>query len=399
MKISPDSVDDMYQFLLEQRQDGNEFVVFLRDDIVRGREDVTCLPSAYDAMEFCYENSTDVDRYDYLSVRSAYRVLGDATAKGDRSVGNEPLDIEMMVAAYHIRLEQQPSIDNIKDNNSMNQKNYEYLRDQVKFTGFGDGLEMELKDKMEQNAPTFQINHNTKFGDDDVAAVLHFKKSNESDNYFFNHYDLSVEQKNAKEAVNQTFYIGRENNYTLKEGYNLLCGRSVHKELNKLEKVGEGENVQYRPTDEKYNAWVKLNFKETDNAGNYKHQMYHENYGYDLNAVLHKHPIKEMGDEESRTRLLQSLEKGNRHSVTFIVDGKEAKRHIEANPQFKTINIYDGSMRRLRTNQKDDEGQGENQQNTAKQTRKAGQKQGAEDDGDSVPEDSNKRKQRKSRSI
>ncbi|MBK0668178.1 hypothetical protein GZZ95_27560, partial [Klebsiella pneumoniae] len=34
--------------------------------------------------------------------------------------------------------------------NFMNQKNFEYLCDQVKFTGFGEGLENELKEKMQK---------------------------------------------------------------------------------------------------------------------------------------------------------------------------------------------------------------------------------------------------------
>ena len=32
----------------------------------------------------------------------------------------------------------------------MNQKNLDYLKDQVKFTGFGEGLENELKEKMQK---------------------------------------------------------------------------------------------------------------------------------------------------------------------------------------------------------------------------------------------------------
>lgn len=32
----------------------------------------------------------------------------------------------------------------------MNEKNFEYLRSQVKYTGFGEGLDNELKEKMQQ---------------------------------------------------------------------------------------------------------------------------------------------------------------------------------------------------------------------------------------------------------
>ena len=46
--------------------------------------------------------------------------------------------------------------------------------------------------------------------------------------------------------------------------------------------------------------------------------------------------------------LLRSLEKGNLQSVTFEKDGSTSKVLVEANPQFKSINIYDGQMSRYK---------------------------------------------------
>lgn len=37
-----------------------------------------------------------------------------------------------------------------------------------------------------------------------------------------------------------------------------------------------------------------MDFKDTDSKGNFALKHYHENYGYDLAAVLSKHPIKEL---------------------------------------------------------------------------------------------------------
>jgi hypothetical protein len=39
----------------------------------------------------------------------------------------------------------------------MNQKNFDYLKDQVKFTGFGDALENELRENMQKQSPEFQL--------------------------------------------------------------------------------------------------------------------------------------------------------------------------------------------------------------------------------------------------
>lgn len=44
---------------------------------------------------------------------------------------------------------------------------------------------------------------------------------------------------------------------------------------------------------------------------------------------------------------MQSLQKGNRQAVNFKKEGKETPMFIEANPQFKAINVYDTSGRQL----------------------------------------------------
>ena len=53
----------------------------------------------------------------------------------------------------------------------MNEKNFDYLKDQVKFTGFGDASENDLKEKMQKQSTEFQIYHNTKFGNDTAVAT------------------------------------------------------------------------------------------------------------------------------------------------------------------------------------------------------------------------------------
>jgi len=114
----------------------------------------------------------------------------------------------------------------------MNQKNFEYLRDQVKYTGFGEGLEIDLKEKLSKQTPDFTMNHTTKYGNDTASSELHFSKSSQSDMYFFNSYKVSLKKENVPDTMEQTFYINKGNNITLKEAYyNLMSGRAVNKDL------------------------------------------------------------------------------------------------------------------------------------------------------------------------
>jgi hypothetical protein len=87
-----------------------------------------------------------------------------------------------------------------------------------------------------------------------------------------------------------------------------------------------------------------MDFKQSDDNGNFKIQQYHQNFGYDLEATLSKHPIKELENETYKSNLIDSLKKGNLQSATFQNEGSEQKQYIEANPRFKTINIYDSNM-------------------------------------------------------
>lgn len=267
----------------------------------------------------------------------------------------------------------------------MNEKNFEYLRDQVKYSGFGEGLESELKDKMQQQTPGFTLNHEAYYGEDVARVSLNFKKSGESDMYFFNSYKVELQKDNSKESLDQTFYINKGSNITMKEAYNLMEGRSVNKDLTNKE-------------GEVYNAWVQMDFKQADTNGNFKLNQYHQNYGYDLEAALSKHPIKELENVKFKDDLMDSLKKGNLQSATFLKDGNEVKQSIEANPQFKTINVYDGNMKRIDNRQSKEEKQSEGESKSIKQDSKR-QSPSADEDAPAVPQEEKKRKKKQSNSM
>ena len=168
--------------------------------------------------------------------------------------------------------------------------------------------------------------------------------------------DLAVKPEAEKDALKQTFHIGYDNNITLKEGYNLLSGRSVQKEMAKLVE-SSGDDKRMEPKGEKYTAWLKMDLTDKDQSGNFKIKQYHQNYGFDLYSALSKYPIKELCNTEDKTRLIESLQKGNRQPVTFLIDGKEEKRFVEAAPQFKAINQYDASMKRTGFSRSQDKNQ------------------------------------------
>jgi len=216
----------------------------------------------------------------------------------------------------------------------MNNKNFEYLRDQVKFTGFGEGLENELKESILQGKENFTLQYHAQYQQDYLQATLNFNKSKETDLYFFNSYKMELQKAGNSTDLSQQFYIHKGNNITMKEAYNLLSGRSVYKEL--INQKGEG-----------YKAWIQLDFKQTDNHGNFKMNQYHENYGYDLNKEVEKHNIEQYTNLQYREDFLDSLKKGNLHAVNIQKGDESVKVFVEANPQYKSVNIYDTNFKKI----------------------------------------------------
>jgi len=282
----------------------------------------------------------------------------------------------------------------------MNENNIAFLAKQVKYTGFGDNLEHKIRENIADGKDGFQLSFKPDFGGDRAEATLNFRKSTQ-DNYFFNSYDLKVKPENG-EPLTQNFKIipaqlatvmdkdgkaildaeGNEqkdlvnNTYTLKEAFNMMDvnqkgeGRAVLKDF--VNKKGE-----------KHTFWNKLDFSSKDQRGNYETKTFKV---YELESKLAQFPIKELGSDESKKQLIQSLERGNRQTVTMeLPNGTEYKRQLEANPQFKTINLYDGNQRVKHQTVKQSEDQQQNQSEAKGKFQKETSKAALTTDGDGSP--------------
>lgn len=115
---------------------------------------------------------------------------------------------------------------------------------------------------------------------------------------------------------------------TLREAFNLLCGRSVFTEIT----PANGDN---------YSAWIQLNFAEKTLEGNYLIKRFRAYNGYDLGRLLSKYPIRELNDTGLKADIIQGLRRGDLIPVTFLKpSGRTEKKLIEFNPVHKLITIY-----------------------------------------------------------
>lgn len=218
-------------------------------------------------------------------------------------------------------------------NNIMNQDNLNYLKNNLKYSGFGDALNAELEKNISNKVSEFTLSHSLESNNRKMEANLHFKRGDQNEMYFFNKYDAKLTKADGTE-FEQTFYMDKGKGFTLKEAANLLEGRSVNKDL--VNSQGQ-----------EYNAWVKLDFENKNDTGNYERKMYHENFGYNLEKALAKHPIKELEDQTHTEELMRSLKKGNLQAVT----GNDGERlFVAAEPESgksNKVTLYDKNLREI----------------------------------------------------
>ena len=307
MRFTAENAEEIADFLKKEGSLGKEYVTYPNDSIIKGKEDIRCFSGEFDALQYAHDNT------------SAWDVINTATIS----------DALSRISENQVR-ESTISINQI-NNKIMNAQNLEYLQTNLKYFGFGDKLNEALEKSIKNEKAEFQLKVEIPHFNNKMDFTLHFKKSSQSDMYFFNRYDAALQNGKPEQDKMQAFYVNKGHGITAKEAFNLLEGRSVFKDL--VNKDGE-----------KYSAWLKLDFENTDDKGNCKLKQFSEQYGYNLEKTLANFPIKELSDPEQKKQLLSSLEKGNAQQVTVKQEDKEAKYYIEAVPQFKNINVYDQKM-------------------------------------------------------
>lgn len=261
----------------------------------------------------------------------------------------------------------------------MNTQNLEFLKDGLKYMGFGEKLHADLEANIDKQPADFQLTMQGEFKRDDIAEKveykLDFKKSTQTDMYFFNRYKATLKNDDPALEKSQTFYVTKNAGITAKEAYNLLNGRSVNKDLT---------NKDGHP----FNAWLQIDFTQKDEKNdNFKMKQFHSGYGYDLEAVVKKYPIKELSNDEEKVKLIKSLEKGNLQPVTFLKKGKEEKMHVAANPQYKALDIYDSKMQKQFQGIEKKESGGVDKSKEKKET----QKQDVDEESERKPEKKSKK--------
>lgn len=216
----------------------------------------------------------------------------------------------------------------IRQDNRKMEQNSQALHQQVQRAGFPD-LSAKIDEQIKQGHQQFSVPVSYYLNDKErLDHQLSFVKD-QSGSYQFEGYRTALHNESKPDEKRQQ-YFSMHNGYNVNpaEAYNLLSGRCI----------------------QSGGTWMQLDFNDKDPNGNFRIKQFHSDYGYDLEKVLQQLPLKELLNNGEADKLQEGLKNGNRMSVSFVKDGNEQRFYIEANPQFKSVNIYDEHSRKITLN-------------------------------------------------
>lgn len=286
----------------------------------------------------------------YISAMNKQNLVYDKLSFDDDFISYEIIDNRIVKTELDknlndsIKILNKTDIQFTKENNlqmeNTNITQTEYLKNQLKYMGFGEDskLHNDLEAGINSQDKQFQIatNSDKVLPGNKADFTLNYNKS-ESGGIYLNSYDAALTNSKS-ETVTQKFPVKKDNYFTAKEAVNLMEGRAVKNDF---------FNSKTQKTE---TAFFKLNLDEPKNEfGNYDFQTFYKNYGIDTKAIVDKSNMI-FDKSEYKDNVIASLEKGNVVKVKFELENKIIEGKAILNPQYKNLSLYDNDMTRLNTN-------------------------------------------------
>lgn len=378
-----EAAQEIANYVKKQMEEGKGWVVYETDTPMTGTWDVKCFASRFDALHYEHDNSVIWEMLNTIAITEFLFMLGQAGKTKEDSLINGEFP---------------------QKTDSMNLNNLENLKEELKELRFDKKLAEEMEKNMHKNLPEFQLRQHLPADKGQVDFTLHFKQSGQSDFFYFNKYEVAVnnakpldegqkymvispgeqgkpvfrkfdspneaityfkEQKGSselasgKDVAHKTTLATMEKdkvNYVSKDFqktfYTPAVTQTVYVEkgqgftAEQAANLIQGRSV-YRDNllnlgGQPYKAWIKLDFDSPkDRFDNFKTKQYHDpSYGFDLQKTLDKYNIKELADPAKREKLEESLKNGNRPLITTFKEGQEQKLRIEAVPRYAQVNMF-----------------------------------------------------------
>jgi hypothetical protein len=198
------------------------------------------------------------------------------------------------------------------------------LQEQLKNSGFTDVYPKVLEQMQEQqlnfSVPVlYHISENER-----LEHSLLFQKNAQGAYQFDGFISILYTDSSPSGQSSHYFKNDKSENFNASEAYNLLAGRAVLKN----------------------GTWKQFDFYDKDLRDNYRMNEFPETYGYNVSNVLRTLPLKNEDYQEFES-LADSLKRGKREEASLMIQNREIKVFIEANPRFKTLTFYNDRMQKI----------------------------------------------------
>ncbi|MFC0779981.1 hypothetical protein [Flavobacterium sp. HJSW_4] len=202
--------------------------------------------------------------------------------------------------------------------------NKKTLEDQLTKSGFRDAYGKVLEHMKEQQLNfavpvSYHISENER-----LEHCLQFVKDVQGAYQFDGFRSILYTDSSPSSRCTHYFKNEKPESFSAAEAYEMLAGRAVLKS----------------------GTWKQFNFNDRDLNDNYRMHEFPDAYGYNVSNALRTVPLKN-DDYETFESLADSLKKGRREEVVLMIQGREMKVFLEANPRFKTLNFYNDRMQKL----------------------------------------------------
>ncbi|GAA4196319.1 hypothetical protein GCM10022289_01840 [Pedobacter jeongneungensis] len=228
----------------------------------------------------------------------------------------------------------------------MNEQNLDYLKKSLDYLGFGTKLNDVLESAISRELPAFTLGvtqsyasanakKNPALGSDQVRFMLNFNRSKQSDMYFLNDYEVTLNKVGSTLPIRQVFDLERDNRITALQAYKLLSGNSLERDVYAKSENSEGS--------EKRKVWFKLNLDVQDAYGNHPLKKFYPEFKFELSDAIDKYPFKGLS-ELGKDGMMKMLRSGHMARAEMMVGKKAVAVMVTANPQFKGLDVYDKNM-------------------------------------------------------
>jgi len=205
------------------------------------------------------------------------------------------------------------------------------LEEAVRKAGFPDKVLPEIRREIrEARGVSCQACFSLRLDKDRVTGHLSFERDDEEEPFRLAYFYLDLGPRLHTHFHDAHFHFGQGFDLTLREGYNLICGRSIFRRLSD-DLAGNG-------------CWISLDRTVPDDDD--LRFLIHP-YGFSFSSAFYRCGLHAYRTPLQLEELERSLKEGNRQEPDLVVKGVPTRVWVEVSEGHQSVCVRDGEGERV----------------------------------------------------